>query len=148
MSNTTLPNTITLKHETDQVTLSHAVTSGKARVAVAKILSTDNAVDDKQKKLTERIIMCGGEAQAGEAIKAMLESKDLTIDDVLDMNKVDADNVSKNNQKTYSLFRVACDQSQLTTEWKARIANDEYLEEQDIREVEQFVASFRKALGV
>lgn len=142
-----MSNTITLRHGDEQVTLSHAVTSGKARVAVAKIVAGRADMDEKTKAIAERVMIYGEDRQQ-EAIKSMLEDKSITIDDVLAMNRADADTVEAGNKTTYALFRVACDQSQLTTEWRARVSTDAYLDDCDVRELEAFVSSFRRAIGV
>lgn len=138
---------ITLYEGSEQITLTHAIPSGKARVEVAKVVGQDEALDPKAKMIAERVMMFG-EERSQEAISAMLTDKSITIDDVLAMNKVDAKTIEANNAKLYKLFRIAADLRQLSTEWKTRINSDAWMDEQNVKEVEQFVASFRKSLGV
>lgn len=131
----------------EQVTVEHAVPSGKARVAVAKLAAVMDAVDDKQKSIVDYVIRKGGDDQ-GAVIKAMLEDGAITIDDVLRLNAVDAERVERDMQQLFQLFRIAANTRQMTTEWKARIDNDEWMAEQNVQEVTAFVTTFRASLGV
>lgn len=138
---------ITLQDENEQLTLTHAIPSGKARVEVAKVVGQDEALDEKAKMIAEQVLVFG-EERSQEAISAMLTAKTITIDDVIAMNRVDAGTIANNNAKLYKLFRIAADLRQVSTEWKTRINSDEWMDGQNVKEVEQFVASFRKSLGV
>ena len=131
--------------ETLEVT--HAVASGKARVALAKLASEAEKVDERTETLTEAVLKSsGGDQQA--IIKGMLEAGTITIGEVLAMSQIDVAAVERSQAFLYKMFRVAVDDRQLSTEWKSRIASDDWMSDQDVKEVEGFVASFRAAVGV
>lgn len=125
----------------------HAVPSGKARVALARLVAEAQQVDERTETLTEAVLKSAGDDQQA-VIKGMLEAGTISIKDVIAMSQVDADAVERNARFTYQMFRVAVDQRQMTTEWKARVASDEWMSEQDVKEVETFVASFRGSVGL
>lgn len=138
---------MTLHHDDETVEVTHAVASGKARVAMAKLAAEADAMDDKTMKLTEAVIRNGG-GEGAEVIKALLESEAVTIEEVIAMNQPDAAKMEAELAILYKMFRVAVDEKPLTTEWKTRIQSDDFLSTQDVQEVTAFVAAFRGKVGV
>lgn len=130
----------------ETIEVQHAIASGKARVAFAKLISEAEAMDERMETLTEAVMRSSGDDQQA-VIKGMLDAGTITIKDVLAMSQVDAAAVEREAGFIYKMFRVAVDTKPLPTEWKSRIESDDWMSDQDMKEVTEFVSSFRAKVG-
>lgn len=130
-----------------QQSVKHAVPSGKARVELARIAKEADAVNDKVKTVMETAIRSGTDDQ-NAVVRALIESKALTLDEVLELNTESAEQVESEMLHMFAMFRIAVERRGLSQEWQDRIDDDDFMGGQDYTEVSAFVRNFRARLGV
>lgn len=140
------------------VSVGLAVPSGRRRVAFyeAEAKRPTNAM---QRRIYETMVEEANRAREnGETIdsiastnvdqmvtRAMLDGR-FSVEEILSARRPDPAEKLQNVLVTIEEFRIAADVSQLPTGWREKFADDEFLLDQNVPEMEAFVNSFRRSL--
>lgn len=119
------------------------IPSGKVRVELAKLAAATPTIDAKARKIAEKAMIAKGEAD--EVIREMIRSGEVTFDDVVNAGKESPETVEARLMNTVEMFRVC---ARIPEEWADKVNDDEFMLAQDITEVEAFIESFRKRIGI
>lgn len=124
----------------------HAVPTGKLRVEFAR-MAAELKTNDAQKRIMEAMIVAGTESRQ-EAVAALIQAGTVTVDDLVKANNGDSEMVEHNMLLTARMFQKAVDTRNMPAEWQARISREDFILEQNITEVEAFVNTFLRLVGI
>lgn len=139
----------------DQIEITYAVPSGKARVEYAKLMEQMPESVKKNKVLEIMMAKAGDLTKAGEnesvaigLIQEAIKSGDINISEITDGFVESADYITKRDDVIARMFQVAVNKQKLPVEWQALIESKDFILEQNYAEVETFVVTFRGQLGL
>lgn len=133
--------------------VAHGIPSGKRRVMITEIVARSVAqTAGASAKLVEAVVRARkelGENATNEVVMShLMETNELTAQDLLESARgVKVEDVEKQMTDTYELFRACADLTKLDEADAELIASDDFMSEQNIVEIENFIQSFRKIIG-
>ncbi len=130
----------------ESVTVEPAVPTGRLRVELVK-LTNEIKVNEAQKHLMTAALTIGEENKSA-VIAHLMQQGQFSVDDLINANVGNIEEVEHNLTITAKMFQKVVDRRKLAPEWCARIDDVEFIKDQNIKEVEAFVDTFLRLVGV